>query len=111
VFKQSRVVDWDPRHVVTDDGSIAAKAVVMATHLPLGQIGGFYAVAHPRAEPMVVAPIGRVPNGMYISAEQPSHSIRTRKQNGEVFGIVASPSSSQATRKRSASPSRKSSAG
>jgi glycine/D-amino acid oxidase-like deaminating enzyme len=89
VFEQSRVVDWDPRHVVTDDGSIAAKAVVMATHLPLGQVGGFYAVA---AEPMVVAPIGRVPNGMYISAEQPSHSIRTRKQNGEVFGIVASPS-------------------
>src|SRR5215470_7211727 len=62
-FEQSRVVDWDPRHVVTDDGSIAAKAVVMATHLPLGQVGGFYAVAHPRAEPMVVAPIGRVPDG------------------------------------------------
>jgi glycine/D-amino acid oxidase-like deaminating enzyme len=30
VFEQSRVVDWDPRHVVTNDGSIAAKAVVMA---------------------------------------------------------------------------------
>jgi hypothetical protein len=27
---------------------------------------------------------------LYISAEQPSHSIR--KQNGEVFGIVAGPS-------------------
>ena len=44
-----------------------AKAVVMATHLPLGQVGDFYAEAHPRAEPMVVAPIGRVPDGMYIS--------------------------------------------
>jgi hypothetical protein len=73
-----------------------AKAVVMATHLPLGQVGGFYAEAHPRAEPMVVAPIGRAPDGMYISAyisaEQPSHYIRTRKQNGEVLGIVAVPS-------------------
>ena len=39
-----------------------------------------YAVAHPRAEPMVVAPIGRVPDGMYISAEQPSHpSARANK--------------------------------
>jgi len=44
-----------------------AKAVVTATHLPLGQFDGFYAEAHPRAEPMVVAPIGRVPDGMYIS--------------------------------------------
>src|SRR5262249_62369622 len=33
VFEQSRVVDWDPRHVVTDDGSIAAKTPVMATPL------------------------------------------------------------------------------
>ena len=44
-----------------------AKAVVTATHLPLGQFDGFYAEAHPRADPMVVAPIGRVPDGMYIS--------------------------------------------
>ncbi|HET7448882.1 MAG TPA: FAD-binding oxidoreductase [Methyloceanibacter sp.] len=92
VFEQSRVVDWDPTRVVTNEGRVAAKSVVMATHLPLGQVGGFYAEAHPRAEPMVVAPIGRVPDGMYISAEQPSHSIRTRKQNGEVFAIVAGPS-------------------
>jgi Rieske Fe-S protein len=85
-------MDWDPTRVVTDAGSVAAKRVVMATHLPLAQVGGFYAKAHPRAEPMVVAPIGRVPDGMYISAEQPSHSIRTRKQHGQVFGIVAGPS-------------------
>ena len=72
------------------------QGLVMATHLSLGQVGGFYAEAHPRAEPIVVAPIGRVPDSMYISAyisaDQPSHYIRTRKQNGEVFGIVAGPS-------------------
>ena len=92
-----------------------AKAVVTATHLPLGQFDGFYAEAHPRAEPMVVAPIGRVPDSMYISAyisaDQPSHYIRTRKQNGEVFASWLPPASSQATPKRSARPSRKSSAG
>jgi hypothetical protein len=61
VFEQNRVVDWDPRQ-----SSPIAKAALTATHLPLGQFAGFYAEVHPRAEPMVVAPIGRVPDGMYI---------------------------------------------
>jgi glycine/D-amino acid oxidase-like deaminating enzyme/nitrite reductase/ring-hydroxylating ferredoxin subunit len=92
VFEQSRVVDWDPTHVETELGNVRARCVVMATHLPLGQVGGFYAEAHPHAEPVVVAPLGRAPDGMYISAEQPTHSIRTHRQNGEIFGVAAGPS-------------------
>ena len=92
VFENSRVTDWDPARVETKHGRVKARFVVMATHLPLGQIGGFYAQAHPRAEPVVVAPLGRVPDGMYIRAEQPTHSIRTHRQNGEVYGIAAGPS-------------------
>lgn len=62
----------------------------MATHLPLGQVGGYYAMAYPQAEPVIAAPIRHVPPGMYKNAETPSHSIRThRRGDGQVYGIVA----------------------
>src|SRR3546814_676924 len=35
VFEHSRVVDYEPTRVVTDKGIVAARHVVMATHLPL----------------------------------------------------------------------------
>jgi glycine/D-amino acid oxidase-like deaminating enzyme/nitrite reductase/ring-hydroxylating ferredoxin subunit len=90
VFENSRAIDWEPTRVVTDGGTVTARHVVMATHLPLGQIGGFYAENYPHAEPVIAARLGRVPPGMYKSAEQPSHSIRTHKAaNGDVYGIVA----------------------
>src|SRR3546814_1813785 len=62
----------------------------MATHLPLGQVGGYYALAYPKAEPVIAAKISRVPEGMYLNVEDPSHSIRThRQENGDIYGIVA----------------------
>jgi glycine/D-amino acid oxidase-like deaminating enzyme/nitrite reductase/ring-hydroxylating ferredoxin subunit len=90
VFENSRAVDWEPTRVVTDAGTVSARHVVMATHLPLGQVGGYYAMAYPKAEPVIAAPIRRIPPGMYLSAEKPSRSIRThRHENGQVYGIVA----------------------
>ena len=90
VFENGRAVDWEPTKVVTDTGTVSAATVVMATHLPLGQVGGYYAMAHPKAEPVIVAPIGRAPPGMYINAEQPSHSIRThRGPDGKIYAIAA----------------------
>ena len=38
-----------------------ARHVVMATHLPL--VGLYYTMAHPKAEPVVVARISRETNG------------------------------------------------
>jgi glycine/D-amino acid oxidase-like deaminating enzyme/nitrite reductase/ring-hydroxylating ferredoxin subunit len=90
VFENSRVVDWDPHRIVTGDGAVRARCVVMATHIPLGQVGMYYALAYPMAEPVVAAPIGRVPPGMYKNAEQPGHSIRTHKgADGQMWGIAA----------------------
>jgi Rieske Fe-S protein len=60
--------------------------------LPLGQIGFYYAQVHPHAEAVVAAPIGRVLDGMYLSVEQPTHSIRTHTHEGQVFAIATGPS-------------------
>jgi glycine/D-amino acid oxidase-like deaminating enzyme/nitrite reductase/ring-hydroxylating ferredoxin subunit len=90
VFENSRAVSWEPNRVDTNRGSITARRIVMATHLPLGQVGGYYALAAPYAEPVIAAKITQPPDGMYISAEQPSRSIRThRDEKGEVYGIFA----------------------
>ncbi|HEV2747030.1 MAG TPA: FAD-dependent oxidoreductase [Allosphingosinicella sp.] len=90
IFENSRAIDWEPTKVVTREGSVTARHVIMATHLPLGQVGGYYTQNHPYAEPVIAAPLRTVPPGMYKSAEQPSHSIRThRRGNGDVWGIVA----------------------
>ena len=88
VFEHSRAMDWEPTRVVTRRGTVTARHVVMATHLPLGQIGGYYTEAHPYAEPVLAAKIGSALPGMYISLEDPSHSIRTHTgQNGEVYAV------------------------
>jgi glycine/D-amino acid oxidase-like deaminating enzyme/nitrite reductase/ring-hydroxylating ferredoxin subunit len=90
IFEGTRAVDWEPDCVITERGTIHARHVVMATHLPLGQVGLYYAMNNPIAEPVVAAPIGRVPPGMYKNAEKPGRSIRThRGADGRTWGIVA----------------------
>ena len=39
VFENSRVIDWDPTRAATARGTVKARHVVMATNLPLGQVG------------------------------------------------------------------------
>jgi glycine/D-amino acid oxidase-like deaminating enzyme/nitrite reductase/ring-hydroxylating ferredoxin subunit len=95
VFEQSRVTDWDPHRIATEAGGVRARHVVMATHLPLGQIGLFYTEAHPHMHPVIMgrAEPGRVPPGMYISVEQPRHSTRGhRDEEGRDWMIFTGPS-------------------
>jgi glycine/D-amino acid oxidase-like deaminating enzyme/nitrite reductase/ring-hydroxylating ferredoxin subunit len=92
VFEGSRVIDWDPDRVATDSGTVRAKHVVMATHLPLGQIGLFYAEAHPHMDPVIMGRIapGRAPDGMFINAETPRRSFRAHvDEAGQTWLILA----------------------
>jgi nitrite reductase/ring-hydroxylating ferredoxin subunit len=95
VFEQSRVTDWDPHRIATEAGSVRARHVVMATHLPLGQIGLFYTENYPHMHPVIMgrAEAGRVPDGMYISVEEPRHSTRGhRDEDGHDWMIFTGPS-------------------
>lgn len=94
VFEHSRVVDWTADRIATDAGSVHARFIVMATHLPLGQVGLLYAENHPHMHPVLMgrADPARVPDGMYISAETPRHSVRGhRDANGQAWLIFAGP--------------------
>jgi glycine/D-amino acid oxidase-like deaminating enzyme/nitrite reductase/ring-hydroxylating ferredoxin subunit len=95
VFEGSRVTDWDPHRIATDQGSVRARHVVMATHLPLGKTGLFFAEAFPHMHPVMMgrAEPRRVPDGMYISVETPRHSVRGhRDDEGQDWLIFAGPS-------------------
>jgi len=95
VFEQSRVIDWDPHRIATERGAVKARHVVMATHLPLGQTGLFYAEAYPHMHPVIMgrADPARVPPGMYISVETPRHSMRGhRDDDGREWMIFTGPS-------------------
>ena len=95
LFENSPVTDWDPHRIATGGGSVRAKHVVMATHLPLGQIGLFYAQNYPHMHPVIMgrADPERVPDGMYISVETPRHSTRGhRDDDGRSWMIFTGPS-------------------
>jgi glycine/D-amino acid oxidase-like deaminating enzyme/nitrite reductase/ring-hydroxylating ferredoxin subunit len=95
VFETSRVIDWDPHRIATDKGGVRARHVVMATHLPLGKTGLFFAEAYPHMHPVIMgrADRARVPPGMYISVETPRHSVRGhRDDDGQDWLIFAGPS-------------------
>jgi len=94
VFERSRVIDWDPHRIATDAGTVHARHVVMATHLPLGQIGLFHIENHAHMHPVIMgrAEAGRVPDGMYISVEQPKRSMRGhRDEDGQDWMIFTGP--------------------
>jgi glycine/D-amino acid oxidase-like deaminating enzyme/nitrite reductase/ring-hydroxylating ferredoxin subunit len=96
VFEQTRVTDvrsGDDCVVSTDQSRdvLRGRHVVLATHLPFLDRGLFFAKAHPQKSYAVAAQIAKshAPLGMYISAEQPTRSVRsTPGPNGSRFLIV-----------------------
>ena len=86
VFEHTRargVEDGSQCVVKTDRHDIRAAYVVLATHLPFLDRGAFFAKCHPEREyALSVALDGAVPKGMYLSAEQPTRSIRQHPFDG-----------------------------
>ncbi|MCA1660696.1 MAG: FAD-dependent oxidoreductase [Novosphingobium sp.] len=78
VFEQTRVVSWDEQGIETAQGRISAPRVIMATHLPLGQVGQFHAHNAPHMHAIIAASVApeRAPHVMAISADEPKRSVR-----------------------------------
>ena len=94
VFERTRAVDWSQTEVTTEHGTIRASQVIMATHLPLGQVGMFHAHNKPHMHAVLAVPVeaARAPEGMYISTDQPKRSIRRhRSSSGGDHLILAGP--------------------
>ena len=82
VYERTRALGVDedgtgPCVVTTDRGEVRADHVVVATHLPFLDRGGFFAKCHPtRSYAMATRLDGPVPRGMYLGIDTPSRSMR-----------------------------------
>lgn len=82
LFENTRVQkvdEGDSCYVVTDLGVITARDVIVATNLPILNLGLFFAKTYPERSYIVGAKIEAAiaPEGMYIGSGENSHSIRT----------------------------------
>jgi glycine/D-amino acid oxidase-like deaminating enzyme/nitrite reductase/ring-hydroxylating ferredoxin subunit len=72
-----RVIGNDPVRVVTDAGTARAATVVVATNMPILDRGGFFARAKPsRSYGLAFRTAEPAVDGMYLSADSPSRSLR-----------------------------------
>jgi glycine/D-amino acid oxidase-like deaminating enzyme/nitrite reductase/ring-hydroxylating ferredoxin subunit len=92
VYERTRVLDVEEKkrvcRVKTERGSISAKWVVVATHLPFMGDGSFYAKTHPVRSYALAVKTPAPPDGMFISAEDPIRSIRPVAAGRRRWAIV-----------------------
>ncbi len=93
VFERTRATSIDEGddgcRVATASGVVTAAHVVVATHLPFHDTGGFFARAHPvRSYALSARLDGPVPEGMYLSVDTPSRSVRSARMDGEEVVIL-----------------------
>ena len=88
VHGSTRAVSLDQGHVlVTDQGTITAEAVVVTTHIPVFDSGGYFGRMEPmRSYAVAARPRGDRVRGMYISSDQPSRSIRSTADGWLILG-------------------------
>lgn len=96
VYEDSRVEDLDksdPMNLRVNGHSVSARIVVVATQMPIIGDGLFYTRAFPLAHPIAAVPMpaNLKLDGMYISAGDPSFSLRTANQFQDRYLIVAGP--------------------
>ena len=79
-----------PLRVTTDRGSVTARDVVLATHLPILDRGFFFAKAHPHRSYAVACRIApeQDPDGMYINVGSTTRSVRTARDADGLLLLV-----------------------
>lgn len=92
VYAQTRATGLDqgtPCQVRTESATIRAEHVVIATHMPFPDRGLFFARMHPeRSYSIAVALEGDAPEGMFISVDSPTRSIRAHPADGGELLLV-----------------------
>lgn len=93
VFERSRVVEvdeGDPNVVRTEVGSVTCRDVVIATGYPILDRGLYFARVHPKRSYAIagVVPREKLIEGMYISIDQPTRSLRTIDDGNRILLLV-----------------------
>ena len=91
IFEGIRVrsvrTDRGDQVLATEQGDVRAGTVILATGIPILDRGGYFARVHPERSYAAAFDVSEeIPTGMYLSADQPSRSVRTvPTADGEVL--------------------------
>lgn len=92
VFEETRaqdVHDGSPARVDTDNGSIRARDIIVATNVPWGGQGLFYLRSHPHRSYIVAGRVDTPPlDATFISVDEPMRSILTASVNGASYVLT-----------------------
>jgi glycine/D-amino acid oxidase-like deaminating enzyme/nitrite reductase/ring-hydroxylating ferredoxin subunit len=98
VCENTRVLAVDdarPCQITTEQGiTVKGNTVIVATGLPILDRGGYFAKAYPRAHLVLAARLEDDAgfNGMFISIDQPTHSLRLASDSQNSLLIAVGPS-------------------
>lgn len=89
VFEETRALDVDPGspcRVSTSRGDVVADSVVVASHFPFFDRGGYFARMHPKRAYLLAVRVAETPpDGMYYSTASPPATIRPHPvEDGEL---------------------------
>jgi glycine/D-amino acid oxidase-like deaminating enzyme/nitrite reductase/ring-hydroxylating ferredoxin subunit len=93
LFENTRVTGLNEGsrcRVETPNGTVTASHVIVATNYPFIDRALMFPRIHPKRSYVVAGPIepGRAPDGMFISTDQPTRSIRTIPDTGRLLLMV-----------------------
>ena len=76
--------------ITTDRGNVLADSVVLATHYPIVNFPGFYFIKMYQSTSYIIAieTNSKIPEGMYITAEEPVYSFRSAKYNDKNIVLI-----------------------
>lgn len=85
-----KVEDGEPCRVITNQGVVQARAVIVTTNLPILNEGLYFAKTYPKRSYIIGAPIdpAQAPDGMFIGVSNEYYSIRTTPDDGGTLLLV-----------------------
>lgn len=89
--RMKEIIDEGSYTVITDEGRIKAKYVIIASHFPVYDHLGFYfaRMYESRTYALGMKIRQKFPGGMYLSAESPSRSLRSQPiEDGELVLLI-----------------------
>ena len=94
IFEETRALDVEegtPCRVGTDKGTLTARDVIVATHIPFLDRGFFFAKVHPYRSYVVCPRLdpSRDPVDMFVSTESPTHTVRSSPYEDGVLLVIA----------------------
>ncbi|MCE5289211.1 MAG: FAD-dependent oxidoreductase [Nocardiaceae bacterium] len=89
IFEHTRVHGVHGREVATTRGTFHARTVILATGTPILDRGGYFARLEPKRSYAVAFEVpGDFPHDMYLSADEPSRSLRYTPRGGRDLLLV-----------------------